>query len=453
MGRGADAMRLRVLAALGAVMFAAALAAPEVETDPGDGYDEPAPPKAPNATGPEPVCPLTDEQADKAVEAFSRMMPALSNPRCANCHGGVNPFAENGGHVGGQIKLENIAERWLANPKSFRDTLAAENGGRLTEAQIKNAEDALRTIQSAKGENLGPETIADILLEGGLEQAVASSACSSCHEHQPVRWRVAKSRFAGLSAKSLCETFQKHPDVTSPAEFLDHMARDPLEFIPVAFEGTRALTPLGQGIYKEVRGKAYSAEPITTISRTALDRAAADWGTALGGKYRKPASCGCEKKNYKLEVKIKFDVDFGEGPKYGFVDSNSLVRLPVKFTEERKFTAEGKTPVKNFVDGGVGADNCKIEQPGEEDWKLTGSINPDSNELTVAGTVATKMAPATMICIVDGKRITQSVPSFENAEDLEKYSFKLPALVGEPKEFRDAIPYGERIVTLKIVEE
>lgn len=443
-------IRMAIVASF--IVAASAAFALQEEVDPGDGYVEPEQTltdKAPENS----ICPLTDEKTDEAISAFSRMMPALSHPRCANCHGGVNPFSENGGHAGGQVKVENLAERWLKDRKSLIADLTRENGSKLTEQQIKNAEDALRTIESAKGENLSADTIAAILAEGGLEQVVAAGACASCHAHQPVHWRVASSRFAGLSQKQLCESFQKHRDVTSPAEFVEHMSRDPLEFIPVAFDGTRALTPFGQAIYKEVRGRAYAPEPINSITRVAMNRAAFDWGTALGGKYRKPASCGCEKKSYKLDVTIKFIVDYNSGAEWADVGVDQNFQLPIKFTEEGKFVAKGMTTLKNVVDSGVGADSCAVEQAGDEDWALDGVIDPASNEMTIAGSVTTRMKPAIMVCNVDGKRITQAVPGMESTEDLEKYSFKMPALTDEPKAFRDPIPYGERVVTLKVVEE
>jgi cytochrome c553 len=443
---------IRVLI-IGSILIAAsaAFAMQQEDVDPGDGYVEPAQPQA--GVAPENrICPLTDEKPDEAIIAFSRMMPALSHPRCSNCHGGVNPFSENGGHAGGEVKIGNLAERWLKDRLALIADLTRENGAKLTQQQIKNAEDALRTIESAKGESLSVDAIAGILAEGGLEQAVAAGACASCHAHQPVHWRVASSRFAGLSQKQMCESFQKHRDVTSPAEFVEHMSRDPLEFIPVAFEGTRALTPFGQAIYKEVRGRAYAPEPIASTSRTAMNRAAFDWGTALGGKFRKPASCGCEKKTYKLDIHIKFIVDYDSGAEWGNVGADQKFQLPIKFIEEGKFVAKGATTLKNVVDSGVGADSCAVEQAGDEDWALDGVIDPATNEMTIAGSVTTRMKPAMLVCNVDGKRITQVVPGMERTEDLEKYSFKMPALTDAPEVFRDAIPYGERVVTLKVVE-
>src|SRR5215468_569700 len=38
-------------------------------------------------------CPLTEAQSQKSVVAFGKIASfVLSEPRCVNCHGGVNPF-------------------------------------------------------------------------------------------------------------------------------------------------------------------------------------------------------------------------------------------------------------------------------------------------------------------------------------------------------------------------
>jgi hypothetical protein len=40
----------------------------------------------------EAVCPLTEDQSKKSVEAFAALAPIFREPRCKNCHGVVSPF-------------------------------------------------------------------------------------------------------------------------------------------------------------------------------------------------------------------------------------------------------------------------------------------------------------------------------------------------------------------------
>jgi hypothetical protein len=45
-----------------------------------------------------PVCPLTDTQSKKAIDAWDKIANFITNePRCVNCHGGVNPYIDGVG--------------------------------------------------------------------------------------------------------------------------------------------------------------------------------------------------------------------------------------------------------------------------------------------------------------------------------------------------------------------
>ena len=47
------------------------------------------------STSKDAVCPLSDAQAQKSIEAFAKIVPTLTQePRCLNCHGGVDPFSD-----------------------------------------------------------------------------------------------------------------------------------------------------------------------------------------------------------------------------------------------------------------------------------------------------------------------------------------------------------------------
>jgi len=57
-----------------------------------------------DAGGGPPVCPLSKDQTQKAIDAFKALAPVFRVDRCINCHGDVDPFTEgDGGHEGGQI--------------------------------------------------------------------------------------------------------------------------------------------------------------------------------------------------------------------------------------------------------------------------------------------------------------------------------------------------------------
>src|SRR5512147_2120013 len=52
------------------------------------------------------ACPLSPSEEQKAIDIFhDKLMPVLMHPRCFNCHGGVDPTTETGGHLGGAVQL------------------------------------------------------------------------------------------------------------------------------------------------------------------------------------------------------------------------------------------------------------------------------------------------------------------------------------------------------------
>ena len=59
--------------------------------------------RAQDEAGPAPVCPLSKDQTQKAIEAFAELAPVFKVDRCINCHGEVDPFAEDGGHEGDKV--------------------------------------------------------------------------------------------------------------------------------------------------------------------------------------------------------------------------------------------------------------------------------------------------------------------------------------------------------------
>ena len=414
------------------------------------------------------VCTMPTDKVKDAVEAFARMMPAFADVRCSNCHGGVNPYTENGGHAGGVIDLDGIleelegdrgkleaalgvtprsADRPAPEPEPESDEPEPEDGAPAPRIdRVESARQAIRTLRDAKGEGLSAGTLAEILALGGLDNHIGETVCAECHQHSPIAWRLAKSPFAGRSQKELCEAFQKHPEVTSPAEFVEHVSRDPLGFIPVGFAGTRGLGEVGRALLPALNGKTYAPEPLRAVTPTELNRGAFDWAHAIGPEYRKPASCGCEDVSYDLHFKIDFDVDYQGGT----VRTKQDFKLPVTFVDERAFVAEGATEYVQYIDVAQGADQCKIEQPIKEQWTLKGDVDAEMTVMKIDGNVLSRAQPAMMVCVIEGRNYRQPVPSWQDDTELLPYKFEIAPIVGERKVFRFPHPYGALVVDLAV---
>ena len=128
------------------------------------------------------LCPLSDEQTQKSIEAFDKLVPVFRDPRCIRCHGELDVFAANTPHEGGERRREEeTAER-------IDDT------------------------------------------------------CNVCHDQVAggERWMTPSPghAFVGKDAKTLCK--QMHESRDTREAFIDHVTTDPL--IKAAFIGMRAMT-------------------------------------------------------------------------------------------------------------------------------------------------------------------------------------------------------------------
>ena len=183
------------------------------------------------------ACSLTPAQERTALDAFDKMLPVFSHPRCMNCHGGVNPYVDP--QVGRHL------------------------GGKMTD--------------SATGAPL------------------PASTCQDCHSELP-GWDVPGQPmfFIGKSPRDLCVQFKEFAP-TGGTEFVNHITHEPTgpQFIANAFLGTRALNSLGEVTYEDAMGHPPTADrPPGTHQQLIAD--ATSWVKAIGNGWNEAPACGCE---------------------------------------------------------------------------------------------------------------------------------------------------------------
>jgi len=185
------------------------------------------------------VCPLSDSQAQKSIDAFGKMVPTFTQePRCVNCHGGVDPFANPTNHGGGTVDPETDCN------DCHSEMLGRGNGG-------------------------------------------------------PSKWQLPQPAhfFKNKDAKTLCkqmrEVFQQGVD------FIGHLIDDNgnSKFTEVAFHGTRALNERGRGLVDN-----YHDEPPQNMSHGKLIDLGFGWVDSTGGEFKGDVECGCEPQKYAVRV-------------------------------------------------------------------------------------------------------------------------------------------------------
>jgi hypothetical protein len=212
-----------------------------------------------------PSCPLTEAQSKKAVDAFAKVAAfVLVEPRCVNCHGGVNPYIEG-------IGLNP------ADPTAPAST--KEHGG----GAIPRSTDG--TIEAG---------------------------CMKCHNHMApkrdgsptLQWFTATNvhSFVDKNATTLCRQFKRSTGTAE--EFLGHLDDDNggNNFAQTAFNGDRGLSDA------DLEGFSVAVQR-PPIAKPAFVQLARDWVDAMGGRFQGDENCGCELSHDEWSGMIRYVVD------------------------------------------------------------------------------------------------------------------------------------------------
>ena len=218
-------------------------------------------------------CPLTDEQTERSIAAFSRIASVLTGePRCVNCHGGVNP------HIPGTGLDKNDP---AAPASKF-----AHGGGEVTRHnEIVNG---VRLVQD----------------------------CRECHNNMARKtngdeslWMTAPNdlSFVDKDATTLCRQIKR--STGSAEHFLGHLKDDNggNAFGKTAFNGDRGLDPDIYG--PDENGRAFvEADPPSArgLTHDELMRRGQDWVAAMGGSFKGDEGCGCEYRHAGWSGQIRY---------------------------------------------------------------------------------------------------------------------------------------------------
>jgi hypothetical protein len=266
------------------------------------------------------VCPLSDRQTQNAIAAYAKMVPTFTKqPRCFNCHGGVDPFSDDGTHGGGPI--------------------------------ARSDEDKCDTCHSNVPAPTGPTS-----------------------SRARLGWRLPNlpdHSFVNRGATELCESMKQAQPTR--ALFVGHIENDngDVDFNGVAFTGSRGLNEFGRAL---AFTQPFKLEPIEGITHDELVAQAKAWVDAMGGEMQGDKRCGCEPVHQAIEVSYdsKLQVQGGIGNVQA-VRTMGPVKIPITFHDDRTFEGEGTLSSSgNLLDRGgryfcVGQiqSNVKIKVSGD----------------------------------------------------------------------------------------
>ncbi len=234
------------------------------------------------------VCPLSDAQTEKSIEAFGKIFPVLTGePRCVNCHGGVNPFIDGVGDP--------------SDPEASR----FEHGGGKMDFEA--------------------------------DCAVCHDAMAPKRDGSPSVWSVPDSGlfFIGRDAPTICE--QIHADFRDHRDkFVEHLEDDVGRdnFVGTAFMGNRGLS---EEQYPEIMPQR------PRISLSALINLGKDWLAATGGEFKGDRDCGCKPLHYALRMTTKTEVKM---PGVQMSSAMEPVDVPITFEDDGSFAGEAVVTFK-----------------------------------------------------------------------------------------------------------
>lgn len=227
------------------------------------------------------VCPLSEAQTQNSIEAFAKMVPTFHHKRCANCHGGVNPFT-GANHGGGKIDV--------------------------------------------------------------TEDQMDQGACNVCHDKlPPLRsgktpvWKLPvlpDHSFVNKDAKTLCEMMKKafnafpHPGTQFEFHILEDNGKT--DFQMIAFAGTRGVSDR-------------PPEPIEGLTLGGFFDQAIAWVDAMGGEFKGDERCGCEPLQFAIRIKYVAASNLLGGIVQEMAQMGP-VDIPIRFHEGGTYEGQGMLP-------------------------------------------------------------------------------------------------------------
>ncbi len=347
-----------------------------------------------------PICPLSEAQTQKSIEAFSKIAATLiGEVRCSNCHGGVNPYIQG---IGQDPEDPN------APPSKFE-----HEGGVMSREHAKS-------------------------LDG---TPLVDTECQECHSKMAKRtgggdsiWMLAPSflSFVGKDAATLCKQIKSSSRDAN--DFEGHLKDDNggNNFGGTAFNGDRGLNRAiqdGTIIYTEKEVPTMKPH----ITHEQLEQLGKKWVASTGGEFQGDKDCGCEPAHYAIRMSIFNQTNLIP------VQRTSVMQpldVPIVFKDEGTFSGDS---VANFQAAGTAAP-CVGQGSSTLAFHISGLAIETSEKQSMHFQIETSsptVSNATIHCPVIGGINTRNTTQqkmalpFDFKGDVgEAFDYHMPAIPG-----------------------
>ncbi len=338
------------------------------------------------------VCPLSDEQTRKSIEAFSKLAAFMTHePRCVNCHGGVNPFIDGVGPEPGRTEI----------PVSL-----VEHGG------------------GKQAREFNPVDNVELMAIG----------CETCHDNtaRNARWTTAPPfmTFVGQSSTTLCQRMKRLSGAAR--DFLHHLTNDAL--IVTAFTGTRGLN---YGMYFT------GTDPLTpeppSITQDAFTQMGQEWIDAMGGEFKGDTDCGCAPHKYQAKIRQHGKGKLATGAVRGEAESEVPLAIDLRFEAEGHFSGQTKVAREAPMQGMAPGVGCEGGTTWVETWSVDGTVDDKTGQMQVRVQVDQSPLQVRILCQTPNGPISRAFTTPGKSSDAARSPienrFTLPARIGESRHF------------------
>jgi hypothetical protein len=281
------------------------------------------------------VCPLSDSQTQKSIEAFAKIVPTLTEePRCVNCHGGVNPFIDGTTHPEGPLDRTTDCSGCHSNMVPRTRATHVNKHGELDNESVWR---------------LPPDFLSFLGKDAPTLCKQIKDFSRGCDE--------------GAGGVSTCGPW---PDAK---KFIAHITDDEGQdnFTGTAFKGDRGLD---REMFPE---KEIPSQPPPNINPAELIKLGEDWVATTGGEFKGDKDCGCEPAHYAIRVSVSNETN--RGPVH-HKSALQPVDIPITFEDDGTFSGEAVADFK----GAVVVSPCKGEYADSLNIRASGQATETAEE-------------------------------------------------------------------------
>jgi hypothetical protein len=363
-------------------------------------------------------CPLTEDQSKKAVAAWEKVAHFLTTePRCVNCHGGVNPYMEG-------VGLD-------PNNSNAPFSLVEHGGGKQEHENTGDMDQKCKKCHN----DMAPK---------GKWVEIGDKAPPPAPPGAPSdNWTTAPSFLSFVDKETTAICRQVKRSTGSAEEFIGHLKNDNgrTNFAGTAFLGNRGLNE------DDMDGFQVTVQP-PSVSHAAVVKLGQDWVDAMGGKFQGDDNCGCELTHENWSGRITYVVDSkgDEGhEQWSDWSNHSVTKITISVKDgvgTVRYSVHGKDEVHNRSVYGYGTAKKENHSSSTSTASIDQIYPARADVMIYQGTYLVSLGQSSAISTIGKRHVENCTDAYGcQSADIDVYVPTLPpprGKVQDPNRIQDS---------------